>query len=290
MINQDHLLRNETNDIQEGAEYSCRHNLDTGWITPSFHMHPHFEIYLFIRGKGQMIIEDESFDIHPMDLFIFPPGIIHRLMMFDPTEPYERAYFYVTRRMLAELSEDRVDILQMLDSAASLGHYSYHAESIGERFVQLIDEILAEKDLSSPLSQTMNHCRIHMLSLLTCKTIQDKHVLSPRPPDRMSDVIRYINDHIQEPLSLDSLAEQFYLSKYTLLHKFKSYTNISVHQYILSKRLLQSEILMHRGMTPGDAAKQSGFNDYTGFYRAFVRSNSGLTPQEFYSRICQGKS
>ena len=284
MINQDKLIRNETNDIQQGAEFSCRHNYDVGWVTPSFHMHPHFEIYLFLRGKAQMIVEDESFDVQPMDLFIFPPGILHRLMMTDPSVPYERAYFYVTSGMLAELSEDRVNILQGLDSAVSLRNYSYRADKkSGARFVQLIDEILAESNAEDPLSLMMNRCRIHMLSLLVCRIIRHMDIQSPRPPDRMSDVIRYINEHFQEQLSLDSLAERFYLSKYTLLHKFKSYTNISVHQYILSKRILQAQMLMQSGVTPGDAAKQSGFNDYAGFYRAFVRSSSGITPQAYYS-------
>ena len=132
----------------------------------------------------------------------------------------------------------------------------------------------------------MNRCRIQMLSLIVCRIMQRKQVLNPHPPERINDVIRYINDHILEPLSLDALAERFYLSKYTLLHDFKNYANISVHQYILYKRITYAQHLMQHGITPGNAAKQSGFNDYAGFYRSFLRHNS-MTPQEYYSQVCK---
>ena len=289
MINQNELIRNETNDIQQGAEYDGRHNLDIGWTTQSFHMHPHYEFYLFIQGKVQMIIEDESFDTHPMDLFIFPPGILHRALVLDSSVPYERAYFYITRKALSEISEDPFNPLQILDAAMRRGDYSYHADSgSGTRFIQLIDEMNSETDPSDPILHMINRCRISMLSLLSCKIIRQKDILAPRPPDRISEIIRYINDHIQEPLSLDSLSDRFYLSKYTLLHEFKSYTNISVHQYILSKRIQQAQLLMQQGNAPGSAAKLSGFNDYAGFYRAFVRSHNGLTPQNYYTRVRHG--
>lgn len=290
MINQDKLIRSKLNDIQQGAEFDGKHNLDIGWNTLSFHMHPHYEFYLFIRGKVQIILEDESFDAHPMDLFIFPPGILHRANVLDTAIPYERAYFYITRNYLSELSKDRFDLLQVLDNATLRGDYSYHADpDSSAHFIRLMDEFISEAEHQDPISCMMNRCRMNMLSLLSCSIIQHKDVLVPRPPDRVSEIIRYINEHIQEPLSLDSLSERFYLSKYTLLHEFKSYTNISVHQYILSKRIQQAQLLMQRGTSPGNAAKMSGFNDYAGFYRAFVRNNNGLTPQDYYTRIRQGR-
>ena len=100
-------------------------------------------------------------------------------------------------------------------------------------------------------------------------------------PSRLRDIISYINEHITESLSLDMLAEQFLVSKYYLLHTFKEYTNLSVYQYIISKRISHAQNLMPEGMPPGNAAQASGFNDYAGFYRAFVKQ-VGVTPQAFY--------
>ena len=279
------IRRNETNDLPAGSEFDFRHGVDSDWPTGSFHMHPHYEFYLFIRGSVQIIIEDESFDAHPMDLFIFPPGVLHLAQIIRSSETYERAYFYITRKALSDMSGDRFPMLSILDAAMNRGDYSYHADdSSAAQFIRLLDECIADAAEADPSAHLMNRCRVNMLSLISCRILQRKDILTPRPPDRMNDIIRYINDHVLEPLSLDSLSDHFYISKYTLLHEFKSYANISVHQYILYKRLLLARQLMQNGVSPGNAAKQSGFNDYAGFYRAFVRQ-SAITPQAYYTGI-----
>ena len=281
----DRNQRTETNDLQPGAEFDFKHSLDSAWITAPIHMHPHYEFYLFLRGGVQILIEDESFDAHPMDLFIFPPGVMHRALITDSSAIYERVYFYITRKALADMSDDRFPLLRILDDALSRGDYSYHADQeSAARFVRLLDECIADAADADPAADMMNRCRVNMLSLISCRIAQRKDVLTPRPPDWMSEVIRYINDHVLEPLSLDSLADRFYVSKYTLLHDFKSYANISVHQYILNKRVLYAQQLMLSGITPGNAARQSGFNDYAGFYRAFVRQNA-VSPQTYFAGI-----
>lgn len=279
----DRRYRNETNDLQPGAEFDFRHGLDHDWETAPFHMHPHYEFYLFIRGNVQIRIEEESFDAHPMDLFIFPPGVLHRALVLGSSVPYERAYLYITRKALSDMSDDRFPMLRILESAMDRGNYSYHAdEASAARLLRLLDECIADAASSDPSAHPMNRCRVNMLSLIACKIVQRKDVLTPRPPDRISEVIRYINDHMLEPLSLDNLSDRFYLSKYTLLHDFKSYANISVHQYILYKRILYAQQLMRGGTAPGTAARQSGFNDYAGFYRAFVRY-SAISPQAYFA-------
>ena len=284
----DRKYRNLTNDLRDGAEFDCRHNVDQNWVSAPLHMHPHFEFYLFIRGNAQLIIEDESFDAHPMDLFIFPPGVLHRSLVHNSSETYERAYFYVTRKALSDMSDDRFPLLQILEAAISGGNFSYHADDeSASRIIRLLDDCITDMESEDPSAYPMNRCRVNMLALIVCRIMQKKNVLLPRPPARISDIIRYVNDHLLEPLSIESLSDRFYISKYTLLHDFKDYANISVHQYILYKRILYAQELMRNGVSPGCAAKQSGFNDYTGFYRAFVRFNS-VTPQAFYAGA-QGK-
>ena len=147
----------------------------------------------------------------------------------------------------------------------------------------MIDAYLKNESSNDPYSREMQRLRMNYLSLEVCRIIQGKDAVSAKQPDRINEVIRYINTHITEPLSLDVLSEQFFISKYTLLHDFKSYANISVYQYILSKRVLYAQLLMQRGISPGSASKQSGFNDYAGFYRAFVSQNN-ISPQTYYEQ------
>ena len=161
--------RNETNDLHDGAEYHCRHGMDSDWSIGPLHMHPHYEFYLFVQGKAQILIEDESFDAQPMDLFIYPPGVLHRALIRDHSVPYERAYCYITRKALSDMSDDRFPMLQILESAISRGDYSYHVgdDSAGS-FLRLVDEWIRDASSDDPFSRSMNRCRINMISLITC--------------------------------------------------------------------------------------------------------------------------
>lgn len=49
------------------------------------------------------------------------------------------------------------------------------------------------------------------------------------------NILLYIEDHIDEDLTLDHLSEIFYVSKYHISHVFKANLGISVHQFIIKK-------------------------------------------------------
>lgn len=275
----------EANDIQDGDDFGAVHRYSNDWYMPKFHVHPHYEFYLFLTGKVQIVIEDEIFDARPMDLFIFPPGTLHRANVLDAHTPYERAYFYVTRQALHNFSNNQVQILDILEDAMRRKDYCYHiGEETSDPIVRLIDAYVQDEDQNDPIDRELQHLRMNSLALMICRIVQRRDPVSAKPPERISEVIRYINTHITEPLSLDDLSAQFFISKYTLLHEFKSYANISVYQYILSKRVLYAQLLMQRGISPGPASKQSGFNDYAGFYRAFMNQNS-FSPQAYFEQF-----
>ena len=101
----------------------------------------------------------------------------------------------------------------------------------------------------------------------------------------MNELIRYINQNAAQPLSLDQLEEVFGISKYVLLHEFKDYTGMSVYQYILTRRVILAQQLIQQGAKPNQACEQSGFSDYTSFYRAF-KARTGKSPNQ-YSKTLQ---
>ena len=77
--------------------------------------------------------------------------------------------------------------------------------------------------------------------------------------DRVVDgVLSYINEHYSEALTLDALAERFFISKYHLLRKFEAQVGTTVHRYILQKRLLNAKQLLAGGLAPVKSAPTAG--------------------------------
>ena len=51
------------------------------------------------------------------------------------------------------------------------------------------------------------------------------------------NVTEYINQHYADSLTIDQLAEQFFVSKYHLMHEFSQKTGTSVYRYLMQQRL-----------------------------------------------------
>lgn len=101
-----------------------------------------------------------------------------------------------------------------------------------------------------------------------------------KQPFLFSNICEYINAHLEEDLSLDALAREFYVSKYHISHVFKDNMGMSVHQYLVKKRLDASKNSILSGMPLHEVATAFGFRDYTSFFRSF-KKEFGVAPREF---------
>ena len=94
---------------------------------------------------------------------------------------------------------------------------------------------------------------------------------------KIRETLSYNNEHQHSELSVDSLAEQVYLSRYHFMRLFKAQTGATVHAYVRQKRLLAAARLIREGTPANKAAADAGFGDYSAFHRAF-RESFGISP------------
>ena len=97
----------------------------------------------------------------------------------------------------------------------------------------------------------------------------------------------YIEKNLEGNLSLEHLAEVFYVSKYHIAHTFKDHTGLSIHQYITKKRLTACREAILGGSEITQAYLMFGFGDYSSFYRAF-KKEYGISPREFRRGLGDG--
>lgn len=99
--------------------------------------------------------------------------------------------------------------------------------------------------------------------------------------DRIERVVRYIHQHLDEPLGLDRLSEVAHFSKFHFHRIFTAYLGMPVQQFVRLLRLQRSS----KGVAFTDAriteiALNAGFQNAESFTRAFRRT-FGQSPSEF---------
>ena len=123
---------------------------------------------------------------------------------------------------------------------------------------------------------------VNDLILCLNRTIYTRNV--PRKKNEELDlyqqITEYIEEHLDENLSLDSLAEEFYVSKYHIAHVFKDRLGMSIHQYITKKRLALCKEAFLGKASITEIYQTYGFGDYSSFYRAF-KKEYGISPKDY---------
>lgn len=101
---------------------------------------------------------------------------------------------------------------------------------------------------------------------------------------RLDDIFTYVNSHLTEEISLDTLSEDLFFSKYHILHEFKKKTGISLYKYIIKRRLDYSKTLIESGMHIKEVCHNCGFGDYSNYFRSF-KKEYGYTPKQYYNKV-----
>ncbi len=98
---------------------------------------------------------------------------------------------------------------------------------------------------------------------------------------RLCEAKRYMLDHLDEHLNLDTLAQVACLSKYHFIRLFKEVYDQTPRQYLIALRLERaSELLTESSMSFHDICHEVGLKDSSSFGRLFKRS-FGATPHTY---------
>lgn len=101
---------------------------------------------------------------------------------------------------------------------------------------------------------------------------------------KFEGVLKYINEHYRERISLDTLAGLMNISTMYFSNFFKKVFNISPKQYILNKRLTESQrLLLETKMSVKEIAYSVGFENEN-YFSEYFSSKIGVSAQRFRNR------
>ena len=249
------------------------------------HYHEFDKIILPLGGRVTYVVEGVAYFLKPWDMLLVQHNLIHRVAI-DPEEPYERIVIWLGREWMASRSDPGEPLDACFETARRQGFHLLRTDGDRRLFymqkIQQLEEALRSTEFGAGrmadtlCQQLLIGVNRDMLRYPTAREERDSYRVDPK----MEEVLRYIAAHLEEPLSVDLLAREFYLSRYYLMHRFKAVTGYTLHQYISQKRLLRAGELIRAGVPVMKAAEQAGFGDYSTFLRSF-RNTFHMSPREF---------
>lgn len=250
-----------------------------------YHYHEFDKLILLLGGKVTYTIEGVTYFLKPWDMLLVQHNMIH-CPVIDPSEPYERVVIWLGHDWLRQRSDPGEALDTCFDTARQRGFHLLRFQPEQRlqymQNIQALEEANRSQDFGAArMADTL--CQQLLIrvnrDILADRTAQEQRD-SYRVDPKMDEVLRYIGENLTDDLSVDALANRFYLSRYYLMHRFKTVTGYTLHQYITQKRMLLAGELIRAGVPVMKAAEQAGFSEYSTFLRAF-QSTFHMSPRDF---------
>lgn len=258
------------------------------------HMHSEYEIYYLAEGELQYFLEGEELHLCPGTLCFIDCEKIHRTSSVSG-RPY-------TNRILMEVNPEWLnDFFKAVKQIPRAEFFQkccvVHLDKEEQRQVVDLFFAVAEEARSRKIG-----CELVVKSKLAellvialrakqreediCAENPSKAAISEYSYSKINEVAEYIRHNCQEKISLQSLSEQFFMSKAYLSRSFKEGTNFTVNEYLTVQRLKRARRLLETtkyNMT--QVSEESGFESVSYFEKVF-KKHMGLTPLK-YRRLRQ---
>ncbi len=257
------------------------HHIDVHPKDDDFEMHIHdqYELMYFIQGTAVFLVEGTVYPLIPGSILLMRPTESHRVKILADT-PYERYVINFHPDILAHIDPESI-LLEPFQNHP-LGSRNQYLSSDFQKgnSLKLIESMCAPGE-TAPAQRLA--ILTHLFPLL--HEIRDVFTRAEFPDKELparqqtQQIIDYVNQHLTDEISLNSLAEHFFLSTSQFNRLFKQATGSSVWAYITIKRLMLARTQIQNGVSATDAASASGFHDYSCFYRAYV-NRFGRTPKQ----------
>lgn len=220
------------------------------------------EIMVVSSGKGVFNADGERFEVKKGDVFIINSHTVHNE---------------------ESLSDDFGVYIIGLENYSLGGEDGQRVYLGGERVCYYAEQIVKDYENKGKLF-------IDNANLLFSLIINEVLFLASKIPvpnskrgsnELVNVITKYLDGHFLEDLSIDKIAEQFFINKTTLMHNFKKHVGVGVMDYVLSLRLKESKNwLKISELTVAEISERCNFSNPSYFIKYF-KKRYGITPIEY---------
>lgn len=253
-----------------------------------WHWHPEIELTLFLEGEMEYQINDRIYHVKKGEALFCNSNTLHTGHMIDSSNCcYASITFHP--RLLAGfqgsiLESKFVDAIVNNENISSI-HLTEDV-SWQQSIIQMMSHLYQYRQMNN-VSEYAIEIQILLLQiwklLYEQLSLGNKTVSSSQHKNikRLKTILSYVNEHYQEPISLDDIATEINISKSECCRFFKKHMNQSLFDYILTYRIEKSLSLLTEADTSiTEVASSVGFSNPCYFGKVF-KEQMGCSPSQY---------
>ncbi len=210
------------------------------------HTHSMYEIYCFIDGCAEFVVEGMVYPLVPGSVIITCPGQTHHLMIKNSDIAYERMALLFSERLLPKSCQDFYNRIY---------NDTHLFRLTKDTFVWLKENlsiIRAHEESQELQEQLITALMLMMTARLDVNTVEDEILSTGNADELVQNLITYLNAHISESLSLERIEKHFYTNRNYLNRAFKSVMGCCIWEYIMKKRVFLAQKCLYQTFSIAD--------------------------------------
>lgn len=266
------MARVERAEIEKDIVFTSKNSLPSE-CQPLYNdqpkLHDWYELFFVKAGEVSWFIENEMYPVSPYSLTIFNSQEVHKLHIRS-NKRFERMKLLFNPALARKLNAEGYDPLACFDDRPK-----------GKRNIVTLSRQQGQElmDLFEKFPAMGNQPEAPLVKLLTLMEIlifanqryRDSPAASESPilPEKVSSVMRYVAEHLDGDLSLDTISSALDINRFYLCRMFKKETGSTLHNYILYKRVSEAKQLLRDGIKTTQVCGMCGFGSMARFTASF---------------------
>jgi len=265
-------------------EFFVFHKMDDSHFMGRPHFHDGFEIHFTLTNETIYYVDGRKSVMDSGAVAVFNSEEIHRVVV-DNKKLYERYCILFKPRIIDALRTNYPDILQVFTNRRRGYNCIQLSELSKDQLVQSFNELLNYyHDRDSKFQELKIKVKfveiLIMVSELFNNYIEDRKEINYEGNTQFYLLLDYIKNNYMENSNLDDLANEFYLSKSTIIRLFKKNMGMTPTQYLIYVRIMASRNYLEAGCSVKDVAYKIGYKDESSFIKKF-KELQGISPKQY---------
>lgn len=276
----------EVDKVLLDRDFIVEHKRSTDHKMDRPHFHDGYEIHMTCTKNVDYYIEERKYLGDVGTVAIFNSQEIHRVVPEVEGTMYERYYILFKPRFIEFASRNYPELLILFtDRFDGFENCAYLSEQEQIQYINLLNQLISIQNAPSQFLQEikLKQKLVEIILFLTDRYVSSGNIrtsISYNKQGVLKDIMLYIRKNFDASLSLDKIANNFYISKSTLIRIFKKHVGMTPNEYITYIRIMESRKLLRKGYSVEQVSLKVGYVDESSFIKRFKKIQ-GISPKQF---------